>query len=147
MSKTNYCLVNPQGGAIKVELAINNGIKSGSYFLLWEKDGDDWIEKESFKMLTGDDGIEDHVLLEKPDEIENDLMGWNIQACAQIPGAIHGDFVVSIYQDGKRIWKKSSTRQVKPCREGHSIFGNEVLFKHLVIPPNQKLKLWKNIER
>ena len=147
MSKINYCLINPLGGVIKVELTVNNGIRSASRFLLWEKNGDTWGEKEGFGMITGDNGIEDYILLEKPNKIENDLLGWNIQACAQINGANHGEFKISIYQDGIKLWSKSSSRQVNYCSERHSIFGNEVIFKHLVINNTEKLNLWKQIER
>lgn len=147
MPNSNYCLVDPQGGAIKVELTINNGIRSGALFILWEKDSNDkWIEKESFKMITGDDGIEKHILLEKPAEIENDLLAWNIKACAQINDANHGEFVVTIYQDGIKLWSKTSRRKVNYCNTGHSIFGNQVFFKHLVLPQSLNLKLWKKIE-
>ena len=145
MPKPNYCLVDPQGGAIKVELTINNGIRSGSLFTLWEKGSDKWNQKEAFKMLTGDDGMENHILLEKPAEIENDLLTWNIRACAQINDANHGDFVVTIYQDGNKLWSKKSSRKVNYCNTGHTIFGNQVFFKHLVVPQINNLKLWKEI--
>lgn len=147
MPLSDYCMVNPQGGAIKVELKVNNGIRSASKFLLWEQKNGEWKKKENFQLITGDDGIEDKILLEKPGDIENDLLAWNINACAQIPNAIMGTFEVAIYQDGKKLWNKTSVQNnVTPCQKGSILFGNEVIFKHAITNLENKLNLWKSIE-
>ena len=147
MAKSNYCLIDPKGGSIKVLLSVDNGIRSGSLFVLWEKHNNEWKQKESFNLITGNDGVDDYILLEKPDEIENDGLAWNIQACAVIQGANSGEFKIEIHQDGKKIWNKISNRTVPYCNDGENIlFGNEVIFKHLVINESN-LRLWKQIER
>lgn len=148
MSNSNYCLINPQGGSIEVRLSVNNGIRTGSLFVLWEMKNDKWVEKESFKLITGDDGLDEHILLEKPEEIENDALAWNIQACAQIEGANRGEFITSIFQDGDKLWSKTSSRTVPYCKdEDHQLFGNDVIFKHLVLAKPKNIKLWSQIER
>ena len=66
MSKTSHCLINPQGGTIEIQLSVNNGVKSGSLFTLWELNQEDWITKESFNLITSDDGIDERILSLNP---------------------------------------------------------------------------------
>lgn len=147
MPSQKYCLVDPQGGPLKVTLSVNNGIKSGALFVLWEKPAANWIKKETFKLITGDDGTDDHLLLEKPEEIENDALSWNIQACAQIDGANRGEFILSIFQQEQKLWSKTSNRTVPYCKDGeHQLFGNDVIFKHKVLTDSKHEKLWNQIE-
>ncbi|NHF59927.1 hypothetical protein FK220_011285 [Flavobacteriaceae bacterium TP-CH-4] len=143
MANPGYCMIDPEGGPLQVQLSVNNGIKSASLFVLWEKPADEWEQKESFKLVTEDDGVDEHFLLEKPGKLENDVLAWNIQSCAQIDGANRGTFLVSIYQDDKKIWTKASNRKVPYCSSGeHRLFGNEVIFKHKIQTNSRHSELW-----
>jgi len=147
MLKSNYCLVDPDGGSLKIRVTANNGIRSGSIFILWELKNGKWGKKEKFKVITGDDGVDEFILLEKPNEIENDSLAWSINACSSINNVERGEFSITIIQDNTNRWKKESSRLVPKCSDGKQLkFGSHVIFKHLISETNSTSDLWKDIE-
>jgi len=147
MPKSNYCLIDPDGGSLKVRVTANNGIRSSSIFILWEVQDGKWVKKEKFKVITGDDGVDEFILLEKPDEIENDSLAWSINSCSFINNVERGEFNITIIQDGKDRWKKESSRLVPRCSEGKQLkFGSHVIFKHLISENISTSNLWKDTE-
>ncbi|MHA7056175.1 hypothetical protein ACWGOQ_0003075 [Aquimarina sp. M1] len=147
MPKSNYCLIDPDGGTLKVRVTANNGIRSGSVFILWELQNGKWEKKEKFNVITGDDGVDEFILLEKPDDIENDSLAWSINTCSAISNVIRGEFSITIIQDGKNRWKKDSSRLIPKCSDGKQLkFGSHVIFKHLISEHISTSNLWKNIE-
>ncbi|MGY3791344.1 hypothetical protein [uncultured Aquimarina sp.] len=147
MPKSNYCLIDPDGGSLKVRVTANNGIRSGSIFVLWELQNGKWEKKEKFNVITGDDGVDEFILLEKPNEIENDSLAWSINACSSIPNVLRGEFSITVIQDGKNRWTKQSSRLVPKCSDGKQLkFGNHVIFKHLINDNFSTSDLWKDTE-
>ncbi len=147
MPKSNYCLIDPNGGAIKVQITANNGIRTGSIFILWEIQQGKWVKKEKFQAITGDDGLDEFILLEKPQDIENDSLAWSINACSLVPSVQRGEFTIVILQDTLNRWKKLSSRIVPSCSHGKQLtFGNHVIFKHLINDSLTTSALWKDIE-
>ncbi|MFD2564223.1 hypothetical protein [Aquimarina rubra] len=147
MPKSNYCLIDPDGGSLKVRVTANNGIRSGSVFILWEIQNGKWEKKEKFNVITGDDGVDEFILLEKPDDIENDSLAWSINACSSINNVERGEFSITIIQDGKDRWKKESSRLVPKCSDGKQLqFGSHVIFKHMISEHIPTSDLWKDTE-
>ncbi len=147
MAKSNYCLLNPQGGAITVQLTVNNGLRTGAVFILWELQNKKWAKKEKFRLTTGDNGIASFTLTEAPANIENDSLAWSINTCATIPSVSKGDFTITIIQDGIKRWKKKASRLVPNCSEGkHLTFGSHIIFKHLIEEQFITADLWKDTE-
>ncbi len=147
MPKSNYCLIDLNGSALKINVTVNNGIRLGSVFILWEIKNGKWNKKEKFQIVTGDDGTAEFTISKMPKDIENDSLAWSINTCSLIPNADRGEFTITVTQDGKNRWKKLSSRIVPKCETGKQLnFGSHVIFKHLINNNLPTSNLWKDTE-
>lgn len=147
MPASNYCLIDPKGGPIKIQLTVNNGIRSNSSFVLWELQDEKWIKKEKWNLVTGDKGFDECIIPQKPDELENNSLAWSVNSCAMIKNLERGEFTIRIIQDTIQRWKKTASRIVPFVGDGKQLqFGNHIIFKHLIDSQNPTTNLWKQID-
>ncbi|KAA1244580.1 hypothetical protein [Aquimarina sp. RZ0] len=147
MPKSNYCLIDPDGGSLAVKITANNGIRTGSIFVLWEIKNGTWEKQEKFQAVTGDDGIGHFLINKTPDSLENKSLAWSINTCSSIANVTRGEISISITQDSIERWKKESSRLVPKCEDGKQLqFGNHVIFKHMISENISTSELWKDTE-
>jgi len=147
MPKSNYCLIAPTGKPLKVKITVNNGIRLGSVFILWEIKNGKWNKKEKFQVITGDTGVSEFTISKLPKDLENNSLAWSINTCSLIPNVDRGEFTILVTQDGENRWKKSSSRLVPKCEMGKQLnFGSHLIFKHLINNNLSTSDLWKDTE-
>lgn len=145
MPKSNYCLIDPDGGSLKVKVTANNGIRTGAIFVLWEIQHGQWVQKEKFQVSTGDDGTDEFLITEKPVNLENNSLAWSINACSSISHVDRGEFTIVITQEDTERYKKKSSRLTPKCEDGKQLqFGSHMIFKHMISKNIPTLDLWKN---
>ncbi|GAA3513518.1 hypothetical protein GCM10022393_29140 [Aquimarina addita] len=147
MAKSNYCLIDPDGGFLKVTVTANNGIRTGAVFVLWEIQQGQWGKKEKFQVSTGDKGVDEFVINVRPTDIENNSLAWFMNACSSIHAIDRGEITINITQDNVNRFKKSSSRLIPKCNDAKQLqFGSHVIFKHMISENISTSDLWKDTE-
>jgi hypothetical protein len=92
------CIINPEGGNLRVVLLANNALRAGADFRIVKTAGSP--PRETWKMAAGDTGAGVHDVATRPDALDGNIIAWEILVCAQVPAIDTGAVEIQIHQDG-----------------------------------------------
>ncbi len=93
-----YCIINPQGGKITVQLQANNALRAPGKFALYPANSDK--PSKIWDMAPGDLGSSNHVIEAPSDTLQGYALAWSIGCCSKVSSIPHGMVSISILQDG-----------------------------------------------
>lgn len=141
MVKNKYCLINPQGGLIKVKIKATNGIVAKAKFVLFNSEN---IKQTEFTLISDDTGTDHHTMTQEPIALQLFPLAWKIWYCTQFPSKTPGKIVVNVYQNGQSIWQKTELVTPPNCDGGEEVLGRHIVFIHRTIS-KEKNELWTDI--
>jgi hypothetical protein len=94
-----YCIINPQGGQITVQLQANNALRAPSKFALYPPADFD-NPREIWDMKPGDLGSSTYPIKAASDTLQGNALAWRIDCCSMEPSIDHGMVSISILQGG-----------------------------------------------
>jgi hypothetical protein len=92
------CLIDPGKGEVSVRLKVDNDLMCGGDFRIQEADRK--LFNEQWKMAVDDGRSISKTVNTKPDELNNQLLIWQLLICAKDPQIYEGFVQISVSQQG-----------------------------------------------
>jgi hypothetical protein len=93
-----YCIINPRGGQITVQLQANNALRSPAKFALYPAGSN--TPTEIWNLIPGDLGSSTYPIKAASDTLQGYALAWRIDCCSMDSAINHGMVSISILQDG-----------------------------------------------